>query len=237
MEQHYEEPILIFLEMLKIFFPAGLEMHTTDSHVEYQATNDLMKNMKDIGADEKASILLISRVFSLFSIECEAIDKDGKQLDFGQTLDFDLSQFSTYVRSLKFLMKSNFQTIMYRMYRLGRADIKLYQEAISMQSFNKEPNNLFGYVIKVVLLAGEDSVVRKEPWRAIEGMLKPEEYKEALRRACQLWRHVMYIQKISTQLSDSGVSEKLCEQFRHANDYLIKRMRGMGETQLADSLS
>jgi hypothetical protein len=31
--------------MLKIFFPAGLEMHTTDSHVEYQAANDLMKDM------------------------------------------------------------------------------------------------------------------------------------------------------------------------------------------------
>ena len=68
-------------------------------------------------------------------------------------------------------------------------------------------------------------------------MLKPEEYKEALRRACQLWLHVMYIQKISAQLSEKSVSDKLCEQFRHANDYLIKRMRGMGETQLADSLS
>ena len=83
------------------------------------------------------------------------------------------------------------------MYRLGRADIKLYQEALSMQAFNKEPNNLFGYIIKVVLASPEDSPVVREPWRAIEGMMTPEEYKEALRRACQLWRHVMNIQRIS----------------------------------------
>ena len=62
-----------------------------------------------------------------------------------------------------------------------------------MQSFNKEPNNLFGYAIKVFLVASEDSIISKEPWRAIEGMFKPEEFKEALRRACQLWKHVMYI--------------------------------------------
>ena len=144
--------------MLKIFFPAGLDMQTTDTHVEYQGSYDLLKG-KTFSVSEKQSILLISRIFSLLNIETDAIDKQGVQLDFADTLDFDLSQFSTYVRSLKFLMKSNFQTIMYRMYRLGRADIKLYQEALSMQSFNKEPNNLFGYVIKVFLVAQEDSLI------------------------------------------------------------------------------
>lgn len=34
--QVFEEPILIYLEMLKIFFPAGLQLSTTDSHSEYQ---------------------------------------------------------------------------------------------------------------------------------------------------------------------------------------------------------
>jgi hypothetical protein len=74
-------------------------------------------------------------------------------------------------------MKSNFQTIMYRMYRLGRADIKLYQEALSMQSFNKESNNLFGYVIKVALSAPPGSVYAMEPWQAIDQMLTQAEYK------------------------------------------------------------
>ena len=53
MEQNYEEPILIFLEMLKIFFPAGLEMRTTDTHLEYQGTYDLLKDKKHLDANEK----------------------------------------------------------------------------------------------------------------------------------------------------------------------------------------
>jgi len=35
--------------------------------------------------------LLITRIFSLLNIETEAIDKKGVQLEFTQTLDFDLS--------------------------------------------------------------------------------------------------------------------------------------------------
>lgn len=34
-KQQFEEPILIFLEMLKIFFPAGLEISSTPTHQEY----------------------------------------------------------------------------------------------------------------------------------------------------------------------------------------------------------
>jgi len=37
----------------------------------------------------------------------------------------------------------------------------LYQEALKMQAFNKEPNSLFGYVIKVVLSAPEASSTAK----------------------------------------------------------------------------
>ena len=33
----------------------------------------------------------------------------------------------------------------------------LYREALNMQSFNKEPNNLFGYVIKRILAVPENS--------------------------------------------------------------------------------
>ena len=63
------------------------------------------------------------------------MDSEGAQLEFeegGSPLDFDLSQFNTYVRTLKFMMKSMFQTIMYRMFRNGRGDMELYQKALSM---------------------------------------------------------------------------------------------------------
>ena len=87
---------------------------------------------------------------------------------------------------------------MYRMYRLGRADIKLYQEALSMQSFNKESNNLFGYVIKVALSALPGSDFAVKPWLAIDQMLTPAEFKEALKKAINLWMHVLYIYQICT---------------------------------------
>ena len=108
--------------MYKIFFPAGLEILTTDSHKEFQSTFDLFKDKPHLSDSDKTSILLLSRTFSLLSIDSHS---SGAQLNF-EPLDYDLSQFCTYVRSLKFLMKSNFQTIMYRMYRLGRAEIRLY---------------------------------------------------------------------------------------------------------------
>ncbi len=184
--------------MLKIFFPAGLEIATTETHVEYQKLFDLLKDKKHISQEERTSILLISRIFSLMNIECEAIEKRGVQVDFESgSLDYDLVQFSTYVRTLRFLMKSNFQTIMYRMFRLGRADAALYKQALTMQAFNKETNNLFGYVIKVVLSAPDGSDLQKEPWRAIDNMLTPEEYLAALKKACQLWKDVIYIHSIS----------------------------------------
>lgn len=163
--------------MLKVFFPAGLELPSTLTHQEYQANYNLLKDKQHLSEQDKTSILLISRVFSLLSIECAAIDREGRALDFeANKIDFDLSQFNTYVRTLKFLMKSNFQTIMYRMYRLGRADIKMYQEALSMQSFNKESNNLFGYVIKVALSSLPGSLYFMEPWEAVENMMTQAEY-------------------------------------------------------------
>lgn len=95
--------------MLKIFFPAGLDIPSTPTHSEYQTSYNLLKDKHHLSADDKTSILLISRIFSLLSIDCEEIDKKGKQLDFETNqIDFDLSQFNTYVRTLKFLMKSNF---------------------------------------------------------------------------------------------------------------------------------
>lgn len=47
-KHQFEEPILIFLEMLKIFYPAGLEIATTDTHLEYQREYDLLKDKKHI---------------------------------------------------------------------------------------------------------------------------------------------------------------------------------------------
>lgn len=70
------------------------------------------------------------------------------------------------------------------MYRQGRAEIGLYKEALNMQAFNKESNNLFGYIIKRILSAPETSDLLKSPWNAINSMLTRDEFMTALEEAC-----------------------------------------------------
>lgn len=131
-------------------------------------------------------------------------------------------------------MKSMFQTIMYRMFRAGRGDMSLYQEALKVQAFNKESNSLLGYVIKKVLSAPNDSPLIEKPWTAINKMLTKEEYTEALSQGCKLWKHVL---DIHANLAVERVSTQLSDHFKNANDFLIARLNALGETKLAASLS
>lgn len=93
--------------------------------------------------------------------------------------------------------------------------------------------------MKVILSAEDGSAILKEPWTAIDTMFTPTEYKEALRKACQLWKHVMYIHEISTQLSGTPgtVSNKLFEHFKMANEFLIRRMHAMNEAEIVEMLN
>lgn len=86
--------------------------------------------------------------------------------------------------------------------------MKLYREALNSQAFNKEPNHLFGYMIKLVLASPEQSAVRQKPWTALKGLMSESEYREGLRSACKLWGYVSEIhkgacasEKVSTELS------------------------------------
>jgi len=76
------------------------------------------------------------------------------QGNFENALDFDLSQFNTYVDSIRFMMSSMFESILYRMFRQGRADIDLYRKALSLHAFKKDSSNLFGYIFKQFLIQG-----------------------------------------------------------------------------------
>jgi hypothetical protein len=68
----------------------------------------------------------------------------------------------------------------------------LYQEAMRVQAFQREPSALFGYVIKAALAAREDSREFKEPWNVGGGaIMTRQEYSDALVEACTLWKHVM----------------------------------------------
>lgn len=105
-----------------------------------------------------------------------------------------------------------------------------------MQAFNKDTNNLFGYVIKRILSSPDNSPLTKKPWTAIENMFNKDEYYVALKQACELWKHVLYIHKISAMNAQEHVSNLLSDQFKKANDFLVKKMRAMGEKEIADFL-
>lgn len=101
--------------------------HGSDRQDEIASSSNVHA-MPEISLDDKTSITLISRVFSLLSINSDSIHHGKWTQFFGDgaaknTLDFDLAMFNTYVRHIKFLMKSGFQSIMFRLFRCQRADL------------------------------------------------------------------------------------------------------------------
>ena len=65
-------------------------------------------------------------------------------------------------------------------------------------------------------------------------MLSRDEYYFAMKQGCQLWKHVLFIHRIIE--GKTTVSSELCNHFKNANDYLIKRMREMGEKEMVQLL-
>ena len=112
----FDEAILILLEMLRVFFPAGNPITVAYSHNQF--FDAYSKNLTD---SEACSITLLSRVFSLLNV-----DLDGKVIVVkDEHLDFDLALFSTYASAFKQSMRFVFQSIMYRSLREGRYDVQV----------------------------------------------------------------------------------------------------------------
>lgn len=55
-KKNFSEPVLVFLEMLKVFYPSGEKLLIPESHQPFS---------KKYGKDANESILLLSRLFSL----------------------------------------------------------------------------------------------------------------------------------------------------------------------------
>ena len=91
---------------------------------------------------------------------------------------------------------------------------------------------MFGYVFKAALAAGEGTPGFKEPWTA--GLMSAEEYKKALREACQVWSYVYNIHTITQNFSAS--SPELSAHFEAAQVYLVAKLRAMGQLDLATAV-
>ncbi|CDW83047.1 UNKNOWN [Stylonychia lemnae] len=230
-----EQAVLLFLEMLKIFYPAGLEIPAIEQHQEFQSKWNLLRD-KQISESDKCSILLITRIFTLMPMTSNAINQ-GKEFELRDhnQLDFDLSMFGTYLRKIKFLMKGMFQSLMYRLYRSNRGDINQFGQTLKMQAFNKENNHLFGYIFKTALATlHEQSQLPKDHWQQFESFVTFSEINENLHKACDLWK-IIY-QLVDQLIKEDKVSEALKNQFENAHNYLLQKLEQMGYYEIAAEL-
>ena len=126
----FEESILILLEMLRIYFPAGEAIDAVSSHMPFKEKHS--PSMPE-NKGEKESINLLSRVFSLFQVK-----NDGKSVPLeGHHLDADLALFTTYAQTLRQSMRFVFQTILYRLFREDRFNITTsnFTDAVNKLAF------------------------------------------------------------------------------------------------------
>ena len=72
--------------------------------------------------EDKSSITLLSRVFSLYSVD---LGTNSPLIVRKEHLDFDLALFNTYAATFKRSMRFVFQSIMYRSLRENRYDINV----------------------------------------------------------------------------------------------------------------
>jgi hypothetical protein len=94
--------------MLKVFFPGGDELQAPGSLAEIESGN---MNMRTNNPQQDTSIRLISRIFSMISLQEIGINLNGKDMTKVQnlqTIDFDISQFCTLIERYKFTWRTAF---------------------------------------------------------------------------------------------------------------------------------
>ena len=90
----FDDAILLLLEMLRVYFPAGHLITETQSHSELK--NAYLKQAENEA--DRCSVTLLSRVFSLFNVDLgEGVNLIYKD----EHLDYDLALFNTYAATYK----------------------------------------------------------------------------------------------------------------------------------------
>ena len=144
----FEESLLILLEMLRIYFPAGEPIDATSSHAPFKE-----KHSPKVPDADRQSITLLSRVFSLFHVK-----NQGKTQTLNlHHLDADLALFTTYAQTLRHSMRFVFQTILYRLFREDRynMNMKNFRDAVEQLAFQKDDTQSLGLLLKSVLLRSD----------------------------------------------------------------------------------
>ena len=141
----HQEQVFVFLEMLKIYFPSG------DSLYAPTALQEVERHFTLPPANDRQSVQLLSRIFSLSSLDSIGLNLSKKEVKIKQ-IDFDIAQFCTFMERLKFTWRTTFQVILYRAFKSGRASIVNAQKLIQKLSFKKQHSSgLTGLILKSIL--------------------------------------------------------------------------------------
>ena len=109
----HQEQVFLFLEMLKVFFPGGDVLHAPNSLKQFESSTQT--------SPDEISIRLISRIFSLFSIEDVGINT--RPITLKTKLDFDISQFCTLLNQFKSTWMTTMKVILFRSFQAGKSSI------------------------------------------------------------------------------------------------------------------
>lgn len=97
------------------------------------------------------------------------------------------------------MMRSVFQTILYRVFRDKRGDLSVFKNAIDFLAFNKEENCLLGLIMKSILLRTSltkgyhlfnGSITEEFPFVTME------EIRESLKDGCIVWLKLISIKEL-----------------------------------------
>lgn len=147
----FEESILVLLEMLRIYYPAGNPMEHAISHAHFSSKYRIQANVTE---EDSKSICLLSRLFSLLPLQIDI--QTNKKLSGPlqvESLDFDLALFASYSQMLKDTMRFVFSTIMYRNFRMGRVEMTPVEFRNAVEGLAFQKNNKFpvGLLMKSLL--------------------------------------------------------------------------------------
>lgn len=85
--------------MLRVYFPAGDLINEASSHSDFKSDFSKGANPQDYSDKDKASVNLLSRVFSLLNFDTGA--NTPPLILKKEHLDFDLALFNTYATTFK----------------------------------------------------------------------------------------------------------------------------------------
>ena len=214
--------------MLKVFFPGGDELLAPGLFEPIEGSPKLNLRSGN-GEPIDTSIRLVSRIFSMMSIEEVGINLNNKDLSKIHSLpliDFDIAQFCNLMERFKFTWRTAFQIILFRAFMQGRSHITNCQRVIQKLGFRKhESSGLSGLIIKAILVRKSLGKEGNSPsfWEQF-AFLSKTEVSNLVKKGAELW---VTLKKIHTTaaLRSTKNDQHVKVQFEQAHNFLVNKIQ------------